>query len=187
MQQVTARLKLQLKHQFEQQLEQQRLQLHQQFQQQLELRLLQQQQLQLQLEELKQHQPTLQKSQPSQSRSALHSNWRLAAAIEKAEKEHAIEETPSQQQLQSLNTFVMQVTIVFHHLNYNTIFSSGKTICITQLMEPLITSQAQQAQQLIAQQAQQAIQFERLLQVGGTMAYMPSRQVKEEREDTMAV
>lgn len=54
-------------------------------------------------------------------------------------------------------------------------------------MEPLITSQAQQAQQLIAQQAQQAIQFERLLQVGGTMAYMPSRQVKEEREDTMAV
>ena len=106
---MTAHLKLQLKHQFEQQLEQQRMQLHQQFQQQLELRLLQQQQLQLQLEELKQHQPALQKSQ-QQSRSALHSNWRLAAAIEKAEKENVVEETPSQQQLAALNTFVMQVT-----------------------------------------------------------------------------
>ena len=54
-------------------------------------------------------------------------------------------------------------------------------------MEPLITSQAQQAQQLIAQQAQQAIQFERVLQVGGTMAYIPQRRTGQEREDTMAV
>lgn len=111
---MALRLKLSLKHQFEQQLEQQRLQLHQQFQQQLELRLLQQQQLHLQLEELKQHQPAIVKNL-APVKSTRPTNWRLAAAMEKAEKEASsgttVAEDASQTQLTLLNSFVLQVVM----------------------------------------------------------------------------
>ena len=54
-------------------------------------------------------------------------------------------------------------------------------------MEPLIAQQAQQAQQLIAQQAQLAIQFERLLQIGGHAPVMPLHHLKQENDDTLAI